>query len=301
MDHIGTWVLFNLMVVFLLGIDLFLHRNARVITIKEAVRWSIFWIVLALLFNAYVYFTQGPTAALNFLTGYLIEKSLSIDNLFVFLLIFDYFHTPPHLLHKVLFWGVFGAIVLRGICIGLGIIMLQKFHWLIYIFGSFLVYTGVKLGMEKGTKIDLKGNLILKIFRKFCPVTEKYEGSHFFKKIDGRYFATPLFIVLVAVDITDLIFAIDSIPAILAITTDPFIVYTSNVFAILGLRTLFFALSGMMSLFYYLHYGLAAVLVLIGFKMLLIDLIHIPVSIALGVVLIILTTSIILSLLYPQK
>jgi tellurite resistance protein TerC len=301
MADIWMWVIFNLVVVFLLGIDLFLHRNVHVITMKEAMAWSVFWIVLALLFNIYIYFTQGTTVALKFLTGYLIEKSLSIDNLFVFLLIFNYFQTPLHLLHKVLFWGVFGAIVMRGLCIWLGIIMLQKFHWLIYLFGSFLVYTGIKLGVEKENKIDLKGNFILKLFRKFCSITEKYEGARFFKKIEGKYLATPLFVVLLSVEITDLIFAIDSIPAILAITLDPFIVYSSNIFAILGLRSLFFALSGVMDLFYYLHYGLAAVLVLIGFKMLLMDLIHIPISLALGLVLIILSTSIVISLLYPKN
>lgn len=298
---IGVWATFNVMIVLLLGIDLFANRHAHVISIKEASLWSIFWIGLALLFNVYIYYARGPTDALNFLTGYLIEKSLSIDNLFVFLLIFNYFHTPKHLLHKVLFWGVFGAIIMRAIFIALGVTIITKFHWIIYIFGLFLIYSGIKLWQEKEKKIDFDTNMVIKFFRRIFPVSKNYIGDQFIAKVNGKHVATPLMLTLIAIEFTDLIFAVDSIPAILAITYDPFIVYTSNIFAILGLRSLFFALSGMMGLFYYLHYGLAAVLILVGLKMLLADVYHFPIIYTLLGVLIILGTSIAISIMYPKK
>src|ERR1700722_17706196 len=207
------WIVFIILIVIMLGIDLFAHRHAHIISFKEAALWSIFWITLALLFSVYIYFISGHEASLNYLTGYLIEKSLSIDNLFVFLLVFNYFNTPLHLLHKVLFWGVLGAIVMRGVFIALGIALLENFHWIIYIFGVFLVYSGIKFGLEKNKKINLENNWLLKLFRRMVPMTQNYQGDRFFVKIDYKYFATPLLVVLAAVEIADLIFAIDSIPA----------------------------------------------------------------------------------------
>jgi tellurite resistance protein TerC len=286
MAEIWIWVIFNLFVILTLGFDLFFHRRAHVISMKEATRWSLFWIATALLFNFYIYLIKGKAAALNF---------LSVDNLFVFLMLFDYFQTPRNLLHKVLFWGVFGAIVMRGIFIWVGIILIQKFHWMIYLFGVFLIFSGVRLFSRKEKKIEPEENFIIRLFRQYVPVTSRYKGESFFVKIDQRYFATPLFIVLLAIEMSDLIFALDSIPAIIAITSDPLIVYTSNVFAILGLRSLFFALSGMLNLFSYLHEGLALILVLIGIKMLLSSVVNVPIFLVLIVVLVILAVSILLS------
>ncbi|KPK99298.1 MAG: hypothetical protein AMJ91_08295, partial [candidate division Zixibacteria bacterium SM23_73_3] len=277
------------------------HRKAHVIKIKEALAWSAFWITLALLFNLGIYFWRGPETALEFLTGYLIEKSLSLDNLFVFLLIFSYFRVPSLYQHKVLFWGIIGALIMRAVFIFTGIALVQKFHWVIYIFGAFLILSGIKMGLQKGKEIHPERNPVLRLFRRFMPVTDGYEDSKFFIKRAGRYLATPLFIVLLVVETTDVIFAVDSIPAILAITLDPFIVYTSNVFAILGLRALYFALAGLMRLFHYLHYGLSAILVFVGVKMLLVDVYKIPVAIALGVVASILLISVIASIIRPRK
>lgn len=296
------WVFFNLFIVLMLAIDLLVFsRKAHVVTMKEAVGWTIFWIGLATLFNIYIYYARGLPDALNFLTGYLIEKSLSVDNLFVFLLIFNYFQTPSTSMHKVLFWGVFGAIILRAIFIWLGIVLITKFHWMIYLFGVFLIFTGIKLWLEKDKEVYPEKNPILRIFRYFFPVSNNYEDDKFFIIKQSKYYATPLFVVLIAIETTDIIFAVDSIPAILAITYDPFLVYTSNIFAILGLRSLYFVLSHMMSLFHYLHYGLSIILVFIGVKMLLADLILIPTWIALGIVFLVLVVSITISLLFPAK
>jgi len=301
-NQILWWVGFNLFVLMMLAIDLSVfHRKAHEVKFKEALIWSIVWIALALLFNLGIYFWRGPQTALEFLTGYLIEKSLSVDNLFIFLLIFSYFRVPALYQHKVLFWGILGALVMRAIFIAAGVTLIQKFHWLIYIFGGFLILTGIKMALEKEKKIHPERNPVLRLFRRFVPVTSDYEGDKFLVKREGRYFATPLFITLLIVETTDLIFAVDSIPAILAITLDPFIVYTSNVFAILGLRSLYFALAGIMQLFHYLHYGLSAILVFVGVKMLLADIYKIPLGIALGVVAGFLLISVIVSIIRPRE
>jgi len=301
-NQILWWVGFNLFVLMMLAIDLSVfHRKAHEVKFKEALIWSIVWIALALLFNLGIYFWRGPQTALEFLTGYLIEKSLSVDNLFIFLLIFSYFRVPALYQHKVLFWGILGALVMRAIFIAAGVTLIQKFHWLIYIFGGFLILTGIKMALEKEKKIHPERNPVLRLFRRFMPITSDYEGDKFLVKHEGRYFATPLFITLLIVETTDVIFAIDSIPAILAITLDPFIVYTSNIFAILGLRSLYFALAGIMQLFHYLHYGLSAILVFVGAKMLLAYIYKIPVDIALGVVAGFLLISVIASIIRPRE
>ena len=296
------WVIFNIFVLAMLALDLgVFHRKAHEIKLKEALVWCIIWITLALLFNMGIYLWRSPERALEFLTGYLIEYSLSVDNIFVFLLLFSYFRVPSQYSHKVLFWGIFGALIMRAIFIATGITLIQKFHWIIYIFGGFLILTGIKMALQKDKEIHPERNPVLRLFRKFMPVTDRYEEDKFFVKRGRKYFATPLFIVLLVVETTDVIFAADSIPAILAITLDPFIVYTSNVFAILGLRALYFALAGVMQLFHYLHYGLSAILVFVGVKMLLADIYKIPVGIALGVVAGILLISVISSIIKPHN
>lgn len=297
-----VWVAFNLFILVMLVLDLgVFHRKAHVVHFKEALLWSAIWIVLALLFCVGIYYTRGLEPSLNFLAGYLIEKSLSVDNLFVFLLIFSYFSVPQLYLHKVLFWGVLGALIVRIIFIFGGILLIQWFHWATYFLGALLIFMGIKLAVKKEAEIHPENNLILKLFRKLIPVTEDYVGENFFVRRDGRLWATPLCIVLLIVETTDIIFAIDSVPAILAITQDPFIVYTSNVFAILGLRSLYFALSGLMEACYYLHYGLAFLLVFIGVKMLIADYVHIPILAMLAVIAITLTISIGASFLLPKK
>jgi tellurite resistance protein TerC len=301
-NKILLWVVFNIFVLAMLALDLgVFHRKAHVIKIKEALVWSAVWITLALLFNLGIYFWRGPETALEFLTGYLIEKSLSVDNIFVFLLIFTYFGVLPLYQHKVLFWGILGALIMRAVFIAAGITLIEKFHWTIYLFGAFLVLMGIKMALQKERKIKPERNPLLRLFRRWVPVTDDYAEGRFFVKRAGRYLATPLFIVLIVVETTDVIFAVDSIPAILAITLDPFIVYTSNVFAILGLRALYFALAGVMELFHYLHYGLSTVLVFVGIKMLLADLYKIPVSIALSVVAGILLVSVMASIFDKKK
>lgn len=301
-NQVLLWIIFNILVFGMLALDLrVFHRKAHVIKIKEALLWSGVWIALALLFNLGVYFWRGPEKALEFLAGYLTEKSLSVDNIFVFLLIFSYFHVPSLYQHKVLFWGILGALIMRAIFIATGVILIQKFHWIIYIFGAFLILTGIKMVSQKDKKIQPERNPVLRLFRRFMTITQDYEEGKFFVKRSTRYLATPLFVVLLVVETTDVIFAVDSIPAVFAITLDPFIVYTSNVFAILGLRALYFALAGLMQLFHYLHYGLSAILVFLGVKMLIADIYKIPVGISLGVIASILFLSVIASVLRPCK
>jgi tellurite resistance protein TerC len=296
------WVAFNVFVLMMLAVDLgVVHRRAHTVRLKEALIWSGIWIALALLFALGVYFWYGPQPALEFLTGYLIEKSLSVDNIFVFVLIFSYFKVPALYQHKVLFWGILGALVMRAIFIFAGIALLQRLHWIIYVFGALLVLTGIKMAMEKDKEIHPDKNPVLRLFRRLVPVTEDYHADHFFVRRFGHYAATPLFIVLLVVETTDIIFAVDSIPAILAITVDPFLVYTSNVFAILGLRALYFALAGVMQLFHYLHYGLSAILIFVGAKMLLADVYKLPVAVALGVIAGILLISVIASVMRPHQ
>jgi TerC family integral membrane protein len=301
-SQVWMWVAFNVFVLAMLAVDLgVVHRRAHEVTLKEALVWSGIWIALALLFALGVYVWDGSQPALEFLTGYLIEKSLSVDNIFVFVLIFSYFKVPAHYQHKVLFWGILGALVMRAIFIFAGIALLQRLHWIIYVFGALLILTGIKMAMEKDKEIHPDKNPVLKLFRRLVPVTEHYHADHFFVKQAGHYAATPLFIVLLVVETTDVIFAVDSIPAILGITMDPFLVYTSNVFAILGLRALYFALAGVMRLFHYLHYGLSAILVFVGAKMLLADVYKLPVGVALGVVAGLLLIAVFASLMRPQQ
>ncbi len=300
-NQIWLWIAFNIFVLVMLALDLgVFHRKAHEVKIKEALKWSAVWISLALLFNLGIYFWRGKVVALEFLTGYLLEKSLSVDNIFIFLLIFSYVRVPTILQHKVLFWGILGALIMRALFIAAGITLINHFHWIIYIFGAFLIFTGIKMALQKGKKIHLEKNPITKLFSRFMPVTDDYEGSKFFVRKAEVVFATPLFIALLIVEFTDVIFAVDSIPAILAITQDPFIVYTSNVFAILGLRALYFAIAGIIQLFHYIHYGLSAILVFVGMKMLIVDIYHIPIGMALVVVSSILLISIIASFIRTQ-
>lgn len=295
------WILFNVFILIMLGIDLLLFRRpSEEVSVKEAIIWSVFWISLAMLFNVYIFYSRGSQDALDFFTAYLIEKSLSVDNLFVFLMIFNHFQTPKSSMHKVLFWGVVGALFMRALFIWFGIILISQFHWIFYVFGAFLVYTGIKLALKKEDEIDLEKNVILRIFGSLFPVAKTYDKNNFFVLKNGKYFATTLSVVLIAIETTDLIFALDSIPAVLAITTDPFIVYTSNIFAILGLRSLYFVLSHVMGLFHYLHYALAFILTFIGIKMLLADIVKIPTGITLGVVFVVLMLSVIASIKYPE-
>ena len=296
------WTGFLIFILAMLFLDLLVfNRKAHAIKIKEAIGWSIFWIVLALIFNAGIYYFEGHDQALRFLSGYLVEKSLSVDNLFVFLLIFSYFRVPSIYQHKVLFWGIFGALVFRAIFIFAGIALLQKFAWLFYILGAFLVFTAIKLVMETEKEIHPEKNPILNFVRRLMPCTSDYEGDRFFVKKGNRWWATPLFIVLIAIETTDVIFAVDSVPAVLAISLDPFIVFSSNAFAILGLRALFFALSGMMQAFVYLHYGLAAILGFIGVKMILAHWYKIPIAYALGFIALSLVLSALASVIWPPK
>ena len=276
------------------------HRRAHTVKFREALAWSIAWIALAAVFAVVIFFWHGRTPALEFVTGYVIELSLSVDNLFVFLLIFRFFQVPPVHQHKVLFWGILGALVMRAVFIVAGVGLIQRFHWIIYVFGVFLVYSGIKLFFQEEAEIHPERNPVLRLFRRWVPVTKDYEGSNFFVRRPGLL-ATPLFVVLLMVETTDLLFAVDSIPAILAITRDAFIVYTSNVFAILGLRSMYFALAGMMEMFRYLHYGLSLVLVFVGAKMLLSHYFEIPTHLALGAVASVLAISVIASMANPKK
>jgi tellurite resistance protein TerC len=275
-----------------------LHRRPHVIKFREALGWSAAWILLAASFAVLVYFWHGRGATLDFVTGYLIEQSLSVDNLFVFLLIFRYFRVPAQHQHKVLSWGIMGALAMRAIFILLGVSLIHRFAWITYVFGAFLVYTGIQLFRHKEMQVNPEGNLLIRAFRRWVPVTPDFVEGKFLVRRKGLY-ATPLLIVLLVVETTDLLFAVDSIPAVLAITTDPFIVYTSNVFAILGLRSMYFALAGMMEAFHYLHYGLSVILVFIGAKMLLAEFYPIGTHVALAVVIGVLAISIAASVLHP--
>jgi tellurite resistance protein TerC len=280
------WIAFAAIVGVLLFLDLkVFHRKSGVITIKQSLLWTAFWISLALLFNLAIWLWKGPDSATEYLTCYLIEKSLSVDNLFVFLMVFSFFSVPIAYQHKALFWGILGAIVLRLVFIEAGATLLENFDWVFYIFGAFLVITAIKMAFQKEKDIHPDKNPVLRIMRKFMGVTEGYEGDRFFVKRFGRYVATPLLITVIVIETTDLVFAMDSIPAAFSITLDKFIIYTSNIFAILGLRSLYFALAGIMPLFYYLKYGLVVVLMFVGIKMLIAKHIYkIPTGIALGVV-----------------
>lgn len=296
------WTVFAILVVVMLALDLgVFHRKAHTVKLREALIWSAVWILLSLIFNLGVYYHLGAEAGLNFLTAYIVEKSLSVDNIFVFLLIFSYFSVPAAYQHRVLYWGILAAVVMRAVFIGAGITLIQKFEWIVYVFGFFLVYTGVKMGLRKDEEVHPERNPALKLFRRFFAVSPQYEGSRFFVERDGHRIATPLFVVLLIVETSDVIFAVDSIPAVLAITTDPFIVFTSNILAILGLRALYFALAGIMELFHYLHYGLSVILVFIGIKMIIAKVYHIPTILALGVIVTTITVCVVASLIWPQR
>lgn len=301
-NTILLWVGFNVFVILMLALDLgVFHRKAHEVKFREAITWTAVWILLALIFNAGVWYYFGEVKALEFLTGYIVEKSLSVDNIFVFVLIFSSFQVPSIYQHKVLFWGVLGALVMRIIFILAGVTLITKFHWIIYVFGVFLILTGIKIARDKGTKINIANSPVLKLMRKFIPVTSGYHGSNFTVRINKKLHATPLLLVLILVETTDLIFAVDSIPAILAISNDSFIVYTSNVFAIMGLRSLYFALQGSLKYFTYLHYGLALILIFVGIKMLISDVYKLNPFLSLGIIGFILAGSISASFIWPVK
>jgi len=304
---IWLWVGFNVFVLAMLALDLgVFHRKSHAVSGREALMWSAVWISLSLVFNVLIYFFwdrmmpdslyTNREAALAFFTGYLIEKSLSVDNIFVFILIFSFFAVPAAYQHRVLFWGILGALVMRGTLIAVGAVLLKEFHWIIYVFGAFLIFTGIRMALHRDEELHPEKNPIVKFFRRFMPVTKTFEGDKFFVRHAGRLMATPLFLILLIVESTDLVFAVDSIPAIFAVTQEPFIVYTSNVFAILGLRALYFLLANVMDKFQYLKIGLSAVLTFIGVKMVIVDFYHIPVGVSLAVVAGILTVSILVSL-----
>ncbi len=304
------WILFNLLVIGLLLLDLLvLNRHAHAVKLGEALGWSAFWITLSLTFNFFVYHTMGHEAGLQWLTGYLIEKALSVDNLFVFLLIFTYFKVPAEYQHRILFWGVLGALLLRGIFIVAGAALLAKFHFLLYILGLFLMYTGARMAFSGGSgpEIDPDNNPIVRFLSRHLPITRQLDGGRFFTRREGVRFATPLLVVLVMIETTDVVFAADSIPAILAISRDTFVVYTSNVFALLGLRALYFALASLMRLFHYLNYGLAFILIFIGGKLLAEDILRerfnleLPMPVSLGIVGLLLLGSVGASLLWPRR
>ena len=299
---IWAWIGFNAYVLVMLAVDLgVFNRSNHVICVREALIWSAVWIAQALTFNAGVYYVMGAEKALQFLTGYVIEKSLSVDNLFVFLVIFTYFKVNSLYQRKVLLWGVLGALVMRATLIGLGAALLRRFHWVMYVFGGFLVITGIRMLFESGPDLEPEKNPVVRLVRKLVPCTSSYHDGSFFVRIDGKLFATPLLVVIAVVEVTDLVFAVDSIPAIFSITTDPFIVYTSNVFAIMGLRALYFALAGVIEMFRFLNVGLAVVLSFVGVKMLIVDFWKIPTTLALGVVGGVLGLAMIFSWLFPDR
>lgn len=302
-DTTWLWIGFNAFVLFMLALDLgVFHRKAHIVSLKESLTWTAVWVVMAMIFNFGIWHYMGGDKALEFFTGYVIEKSLSVDNVFVFALLFSYFAVPQLYQHKVLFWGILGALVMRAAMIALGAKLISEFSWVIYIFGAFLILTGIKMIVKREEEIHPEKNPVVRLFKRFMPVTSSFRGDKFFVRENGVRMATPLFVVLLLVEFTDLIFAVDSIPAIFAVTKDPFIVYTSNVFAILGLRSLYFALAGVMDKFHYLKIGLGVVLSFVGVKMLLG---HTPWKIdtlvSLGVIIGILGISVIASLMRPKK
>jgi tellurite resistance protein TerC len=297
----GLWIGFTAFVVLVLALDLgVFHRDAHEVSFKEALAWSVVWVLLALSFNVGIYVWFGSARGLEFLTGYLIEKALAVDNIFVFAVIFSYFAVPTAYQHRVLFWGVMGALVMRALFIFAGAALLQEFHWIIYLFGAFLILTGVKLFLQKDVEIHPERNPLFRMFKSMIPSVPSYDGAHFFVRRNGNWLATPLFLVLVSVEVTDVIFAVDSIPAIFAVTADPFIVFTSNIFAILGLRSMYFLLAGIIDKFHYLRLGLALVLLFVGIKMILMDIYKIPIATSLAVVAAVIGGSVVLSLLRPK-
>ena len=301
-DSLVLWTAFNAFVLGMLAIDLgVFHRKSHEVSVKEALTWTSVWIALAMLFNLFIYYYFDKEKAVEFFTGYLIEKSLSIDNIFVIIMIFSYFKVPTAYQHKVLFWGILGALVMRVIFILVGVELIHRFHWLIYIFGGFLVFTGIKMLSSNGAKFDPEKNPLVKLARKIFPFTSNFEGDKFFVRRNSALWATPLFLVVILIEATDLIFAVDSIPAILAISDDSFIVYTSNVFAILGLRSLYFVLAGIEKYFRYLKDGLSTILIFVGVKMCITDLYKIPVDLSLIIVAFVLVISMLASVVSQKK
>jgi tellurite resistance protein TerC len=304
-SSIGSpWLLagFSLLFFGVLALDLgVVNRKAKAVRTRDALLWTLFCVALALAFNVFLYLRFGAKPALEFLTGYLIEYALSVDNIFVFILIFNYFAVPAEHQHRVLFWGILGAVVLRGIFIVAGTALIAAFHWMIYVFGAFLVFTGIKMLVQKEIAIQPDKNPVVQLFRRFVRVSDRYEGDRFFTRIDGLLFATPLFLALVIVDIIDVIFAADSIPAILGVTQDPTIVFTSNIFAILGLRALYFLLASIVDRFHHLRIGIAFVLGFVGAKMMVGGFVHIPIAVSLGIIVACLGGSVLSSLLFPKR
>ena len=299
-----VWVAFHAAVLTILALDLgVFHRKAHEVSVREAAGWTITWVTLSLLFCFGISRFMGNEAGLQFLTGYVIEQALSVDNIFVFVLIFTYFGVPKRYQHRILFWGILGALVLRGTMIGAGTWLIHRFDWILYLFGAFLVFTGIRMAFADEEGVEVESNPVVKLIRRFIPVTKRYHGQHFFVRApvgrSRRLIATPLLVVLVMVETTDLIFAVDSIPAIFAVTTDPFLVYTSNVCAILGLRSLYFLLAGIIGTFRFLQIGLSVVLTFVGVKMLIVDWYHVPIGLSLAVIAGVLVTSVIASLLFP--
>lgn len=303
-ETVWTWISFGAVVSLMLALDLgVFHRKSHVIKVREALIWSGVWVGVSLAFNLWLCFDLGAEPALMFLTGYLIEKSLSVDNIFVFIMIFSYFSVHPKYQHKILFWGILGALIMRGIMIFMGVALINRFHWIIYVFGAFLIYTGIRMMFHDQEDVHPDKNVVLKLLQKqrLFPVISTFRGDKFMIHRQGAWLITPLLVVLLIVETTDILFALDSIPAILSITTDPFIVFSSNIFAILGLRALYFALAGIMQIFHYLHYGVSLILAFVGLKMLLSDVWDMHVGIALGVIGLVLLGSILLSIVHPKK
>ena len=300
----NVWIYagFTAFVLGTLALDLgVFHRKAHIVKPKEAGMWIAVWMTLAMVFAGVLYFWRGPDQSLLFVTGYLIELSLSADNIFVIVMIFGYFSVPEKYQHRVLFWGILGALIMRGIFIGMGALLIQRLSWIMYVFGAFLVFTGIKMAIRQDEEFDAEQNIVMRTARRFLHVTSVYDGQNFFTKQDGVRMATPLLLVLLLVEFTDLVFAVDSIPAIFAVTTDAFLVYTSNVFAILGLRSMYFLLSGVVHKFVYLKYGLSAILTFVGGKMLIVDFYHVPIFISLGFIVLTLAATIAISLLMPGQ
>ena len=302
MSNILSWSVFGVLVLVMLALDMgVFHRKAHEVKMKEALLWSGIWIAAALLFNWGIYLVKGKELAMQFLAGYVLERTLSFDNLFVFLIIFDYFKLPHFYHHRILSIGILGALVLRAVFLGFGLSLLTWFSWIIYVFGLILVWTGVKMAVAKDPKVELDKNIFLKLLQRFIPVTNAYDGDRFLTRQNGILYATPLLVVIVVIASSDLMFAVDSIPAVLAVSKDLFVVYTSNIFAVLGMRALYFALAELMKLFHYLCYGLSLILTLIGLKMLLSRFFYIPTSFALGVIVFILAVSVMASVIWPQR
>lgn len=294
---IWLWIGFTIFVLGTLALDLgVFRRQSHPVSLKEASIWSAAWITVAMVFNAGIYFFSGPEPALQFFTGYLIEKSLSVDNIFVFVLLFAAFHVPADYQHRVLFWGVLGALLLRGILIVLGVALLETFHWITYLFGAFLIFTGAGMAFQKEKEMNPEQNPLLKLVRRLVSVTDEYEGDRFMVRRAGQVLVTPLLLVLLTIEMTDLIFALDSIPAIFAVTDNPFLIYTSNVFAMLGLRSLYFVVANVINKFFYLKLGLTVILFFVGVKMVLTDLFYVPPVLTLAVIAVILIVALLASL-----